>query len=112
MRFDHTNWLIHFVRDRIPEQELIGQDEDEMMFFAGGELSNRELEADAAAFSVLQTILRLGGLLPGYSFREGRTTIYGGKPAVCATEMPIYSFSRYVRERNQVSVWGRAMAIC
>lgn len=106
MRFDHTQWLIHFVRNRISEQDFPGEEEDEMMYFASG-----ELEVDADAFSVLQTIIRLGGLLPGYSFRGGRTTIYGGKPAVCATEMPIYSFSKYVRERNQpqkVSAYGIA----
>lgn len=106
MRHDHTDWLIHFVRDRLPEQDFPGEDEDECNYYAGG-----ELEYDAPAFWVLKTIIRLGGLKPGYSFRSGRTTIYGGKPAICATEMPIYSFSKYVRERNKsekVSAYGLA----
>lgn len=105
MRHDHTDWLIHFVRDRLPEQDFPG-DEDAFDFYAGG-----ELPCDAPAFSVLKTIIRLGGLIPGYSFRSGRTSIYGGTPAVCATEMPIYSFSDYVRRRNKpgaVSAYGLA----
>lgn len=106
MRHDHTDWLIHFVRDRFPEQDFPGEDEDEVNFYAGG-----ELEWDAPAFSVLKTIIRLGGLKPGFSFRSGRTTIYGGNPAICATEMPIYSFSKYVRDKNsseKVSAYGIA----
>lgn len=106
MRYDHTNWLIHFVRDRDPHQDFPGDDEDEVNYYAGG-----ELEVDADAFSVLKTIIRLGGLIPGYSFRAGRTTLYGGRPAICATEMPIYGFSKYVRDReksDKVSAYGIA----
>jgi hypothetical protein len=49
--------------------------------------------------------------MPGFSFRNGRTTIYGGSPAVCATEMPLYSFARYVLSRGdegKVSAYGIA----
>lgn len=99
MRFDHTDWLIHFVRNRKPEQDFPGKDEDTALRFAGG-----ELEFDADAFSVLLTVIRVGGIFPGHSFRNGRTTIYGGQPAICATEMPIYSFSKYVRERGKADV--------
>lgn len=76
------------------------------MSYAGG-----ETEIDADAFTVLKTIIRLGGLIPGYSFRGGRTTIYGGKPAICATEMPLYSFAQYAKSRNdteKVSAYGIA----
>ena len=103
MRHDHTRWLVHFVRDRNPEQDFPG-DDDDACTLAGG-----ELEEDARAFAVLRTVIRLGGLLPGHSFRSGRTTIYGGKPAVCATEMPLYSFASYVRTRAdsaKVSAYG------
>jgi hypothetical protein len=106
MRHDHTRWLTHFVRDRLPEQDFPGESEDEAAYFEGG-----ELEPDADAFSVLKTIIRLGGIIPGYSFRSGRTTIYGGRPAVCATEMPLYSFAQYVQSRNdpaKVSAYGIA----
>ncbi|MEO3475506.1 hypothetical protein AAFN86_26880 [Roseomonas sp. CAU 1739] len=103
-RHDHTAWLTHFVRDRRAEQDFPGEDEDECGHYAGG-----ELEWDARAFDVLKTIIRLGGIMPGYSFRKGRTTIYGGQPAVCATEMPLYAFATYARERakaGNVSAYG------
>lgn len=95
-RHDQTDWLTHFVRDRLPEQDFPGEEEEEYGYYAGG-----ELEADADAFAVLTSILRLGGLMPGYSFRKNRTTIYGGQPAVCATEMPLHALSIYARERAE-----------
>lgn len=103
-RHDHTAWVTHFVRDRKPEQDFPGEDEDECGTYAGG-----ELEWDADAFTILKTIIRLGGLTPGYSFRKGRTTIYGGQPALCATEMPLYAFATYARKRadtSKVSAYG------
>ncbi len=103
-RHDHTAWLTHFVRDRKPEQDFPGEDEDECGRYTAG-----ELERDAKAFQVLKTIIRLGGLTPGFSFRKGRTTIYGGQPVVCATEMPLYAFATYARERAEagnVSAYG------
>lgn len=106
MRHDHSKWLMHFVRDRIPEQDFPGETEEEYLFHAGG-----ELEHDADAFAVLKTIIRLGGMRPGYSFRNGKTTIYGGQPALCVTEMPLYSFADYARSRNdsaKVSAYGLA----
>jgi hypothetical protein len=105
-RHDHTRWLIHFVRDRDPEQDFPGEDEDTAGRFIGG-----ELEMDASGFDVLKTIVRLGGLIPGYSFRGARTTIYGGQPAVCATEMPLYSFAKYATAKAdpaKVSAYGIA----
>ena len=106
MRHDHTKWLTHFVRDRKPEQDFPGADEDEAGCFIGG-----ELEMDSSAFDVLKAIVRLGGLLPGHSFRSGSTTIYGGEPVVCATEMPIYSFADYAHSKkdpSKVSAYGIA----
>jgi hypothetical protein len=106
MRHDHTDWLIHFVRDRVPEQDFPGETEEQAGYYQGG-----ELEADADAFSVLKTIIRLGGIMPGYAFRSGRTTIYGGCPAVCVTEMPLYSFAQYARSRGdtkKASAYGVA----
>lgn len=106
MRHDYTKWLTHFVRDRVPEQDFPGDSEEE-----SGRYHGDEIEPDADAFAVLKTIIRLGGITPGYSFRSGRTTIYGGQPAVCATEMPLYSLAQYVRSRSdsgKVSAYGIA----
>ena len=103
MRHDHTRWLTHFVRDRVPDQDFA---DDRVKDGVGGELG-----PDADAFSVLAAIIRLGGVTPGYSFRNGRTTVYGGRPVVCATEMPLYSFAQYVQARNdpgKVSAYGIA----
>ncbi|MGE1152107.1 hypothetical protein [Pseudomonas kitaguniensis] len=105
-RHDQTDWLIHFVRDRNPEQDFPGEGERESEHHIGGELDH-----NAEAFEVLKTIIRLGGIKPGYSFRKGRTTIYGGQPAVCATEMPLHAFTTYARERahaGNVSAYGIA----
>lgn len=104
MRHDQTNWLTHFVRDRNPAQDFPGDDEFDYERYVGG-----ELPADASAFEVLKAIIRLGGITPGHSFRKGRTTIYGGKPAICATEMPLYSFANYALDRkdaSKVSAYG------
>ena len=106
MRHDHTSWLIHFVRDRDPDQDFLGETEDEYNLSVGGELG-----PDASAFEVLLSIIKIGGLIPGYSLRNGRTTIYGGDPVICATEMPLYSFANYVKEVNntkKVSAYGIA----
>jgi hypothetical protein len=103
VRYDHTRWLTHFVRDRVPEQDF---PDDGVKDWVGGEIG-----PDADAFSVLTAIIRLGGITPGYSFRNGRTTVYGGRPAICATEMPLYSFAQYVQKRNdpgKVSAYGIA----
>lgn len=107
MRHDHTDWLIHFVRDRLPEQDFPGETEEEFNHHVGG-----ELECDASAFQVLETIIRLGGIISGNSFRNGKTTIYGGKPVVCVTEMPLYSLAKYVESRGKsecVSACGIAL---
>lgn len=106
MRHDQTNWLIHFVRDRDIDQDYPVTTEEEFESLVGG-----ELEPDASAFGVLLNILKVG-LKPYFSFRGGKTTIYGGYPAICATEMPIYSFAQYVKDRRntkKVSAYGVAI---
>lgn len=105
-RHDHTSWLTHFVRGRNPDQDFPGATEEEYLYYAG-----EELEPDAEAFDVLKAIIRLGGIKPGHSFRGDRTTIYGGKPAVCATEMPLYALAKYAQSRvkqGNVSAYGIA----
>lgn len=105
-RHDHTSWLTHFVRGRNPSQDFPGDTDEERAYYAGD-----ELEQNAGAFQVLKTIIRLGGIKPGHSFRRGRTTIYGGQPALCATEMPLYALATYAKSRQQqgnVSAYGIA----
>jgi len=107
VRHDHTEWLIHFARDRDPGLDVPDESDGVELVCAGG-----EIPPEASAFEVLKTIIRLGGLISGYSFRNGRTTIYGGKPAVCVTEMPLYSFAEYAQSSSpskMVSAYGIAV---
>ena len=95
------------MRDRVPEQDFPGQSEEEAGHFQGG-----EVDCDASAFEVLQAIVRLGGITPGYSFRNSTTTIYGGNPAICVTGMTIYYFAQYAKARggsDKVSAYGIAV---
>ncbi|MGO9838626.1 MAG: hypothetical protein ACLP1X_30980 [Polyangiaceae bacterium] len=91
-RPDISDWVIHFVRDRDPE-DFPARTEAELDLKAG------RMPVDANAFWVLKTIIEDGGLRPGFSLRNEKTTIYGGRPAVCFTEMPLYSLALYARER-------------
>lgn len=93
-RTDVTDWVIHFVRDRDPTNDM----PDEVY---EGKLQDEEepLAPDERALGVLLHVLDTGGIRPWYSFRGGKTTIYGGQPAVCFTEMPVYNFAKYTQER-------------
>lgn len=95
-RTDMTEWTIHFVRERDPKIDYPLQVVNVYESFL------YDLEIDADAFTILKYILEIGGLRPGYSFRNGKTTIYGGQPAVCFTEMPIYNFAKYSQARNDL----------
>lgn len=96
-RTDVSAWLIHFVRNRDPSNHAPADaDPDEYFALAGDRLA-----LDDTAPAVLQNIIDEGCLVPGYSFRNGKTTIYGGQPVVCFTEAPLYDFVKYVRERGQ-----------
>jgi hypothetical protein len=102
IRPDLTDWVIHFVRDRTPNDD---PKEDATEIHDGYEfpLSTHSLESDADAFSVLRHIITTGGFLPGYSFRKKKTTLYGKIPVVCFTEMPVYAFAKYVQIRGMSS---------
>ena len=56
---------------------------------------------DEAAFGVLLKIINDGFLRTGWSFRNGRATIYGPYSAVCFTEMPLYAMLDYARKRSK-----------
>lgn len=123
VRTDISDWLIHFVHDRVPEN-------DPHLTFDEGEIRlhtdlgrHRELEDwfqydreyglpdNADAFSVLRKILHDGHIRAGWSFRNGRATIYGPRPAVCLTEMPLHGLLAYAaesRQRGNVDCYGIA----
>jgi len=127
MRHDLSDWLIHFVHNRNPEN-------DPDLFFDQGDgcefplhadhqrhgelehwfLNDRDyaLPDDADAHSIIKKILRDGHIRAGWSFRGRRATIYGPRPAVCFTEMPLHSLLVYAaqsRQRGNVDSYGIAL---
>lgn len=104
-RFDMSDWLIHFVK--APKDKFESIEPDANKYFSYGEINK-----DANALDVLRTIIRLGGLLPGKSYRNGKTTLYGFDSVVCASEMPLFAFYEYAKQsvsRGNVSFLGIAI---
>lgn len=117
-RHDITDWIIHFVHDRNPENDPMEFSMDFETFdylpfpdnftYDGKpiyltdehEESDYGLEPDAPALSVLMKILHDGYIRAGWSFRKMNPTIYGPKSAVCFTEMPLYGLIEYAKIRN------------
>lgn len=120
-RFDLTEWIIHFVHDRIPENDpkcfCVDPETGDSLGFADYFDSKGEphsilncyadedfpIEEDAPAFVVLKKILHDGYLKSGWSFRKGNPTIYGPSSAVCFTEMPLYALITYAKDRGSYS---------
>lgn len=123
-RNDLSDWVIHFIHDRdselLPYQSFtdygIGIDNpDYPTYFAydgtpnflDGETfdSSFILDPDANAFTVLRKIIHNGYIRYGWSFRKTQSgiipTIYGPKPAVCFTEMPLNNLVKYSSNRNK-----------
>lgn len=104
-RFDMSDWLIHFVK--APRDRFKSNEAEANKYFDYGEITE-----DATALDVLKTIIRLGGLLPGKSYRNGKTTLYGYDSVVCASEMPLSAFYEYAKQsafRGNVSFLGIAI---
>lgn len=124
-RKDISDWVIHFVHDRHPaddmyvlteiakrEAEIDGVDTYGTMvhyFDADGKshdmsepISDEEypIAEDAKAFDVLLKIVHDGFIRSGWSLRDGNATIYGPYSAVCFTEMPLYALLDYSQIRG------------
>lgn len=117
-RHDLTDWIIHFVHRRNPENDPLefSYDFDNFEYIPHpdgftyeGEpifLTNKYEEDDYGlapddyAICVLQKILHDGYIRAGWSYRRGTPTIYGPKAAVCFTEMPLYALVEYAKTRN------------
>jgi hypothetical protein len=106
-RTDMTNWLIHFIHnkkdDGIPES-LPSKIENSICYPCG--------VADYDAFFSLKNIIMESGIRYGYSFRNKKTTLYGGDPVICFSEMPFYNYLQYIASRNDlnyVSPYGIAI---
>ena len=127
-RVDLSDWVIHFVHDRIPqdfsewyladsEGEIVNFipsyfDFDKNPCYISEEMIDEEypIDEDASAISVLMKILHDGYIRSGWAFRKNRPTIYGPFSAVCFTEMPLGSLIHYARKRNKyVGTYGIAL---
>lgn len=86
MRFDISDWLIHFFR----EVDLNGRNSIVLPEHMGwGNLAEGSV---LPAIYMLRCSIRQQRLWATWSFRNGRRTIYGPCPAICFTEMPLAAF--------------------
>lgn len=120
-RLDLTEWVIHFIHGRKPEDdpstladiaELEGYTGDMRLpdyydsegngknVISEYEENEYPIEEDAEALEVLKKILHNGFIKSGWSLRKMVPTIYGPKSAVCFTEMPLYALVDYAKSRQ------------
>ncbi len=107
-RDDMTNWLIHFIH-----KKDINSIPDELPDEVYNTSANFEYSiSDYDEFFTLKNIIYEAGIRFGYSFRNKKTTIYGGEPVICFTEMPFSSYLEYINIRdNELTVGNYAIAI-
>ena len=86
IRFDLSNYLIHFFRDI----DLESGDWVALPEHMGWE--NIYEDTFLPSFFMLRAALRNGRLWATWSIRGEKRTIYGPRPAICFTEMPIAAF--------------------
>lgn len=58
------------------------------------------------AFENLKSIIATGKINPAWAVRNGKRGIFGNHPAVCFTDMPLFSFYQYVKNRHDDSKVG------
>lgn len=124
-RIDLSEWVIHFVHDRnlnhYPKSvnlplpfyfdktgKPLIHDLDEIVYedqiaYEYTPDHPYGIGYNANAYSVLKKILLEGYIQSGWSFRNGKPTIYGSRSAVCFTEMPLYGLIAYASQRNNSS---------
>lgn len=92
-RYDLSDRLIHFFRDI----DISSNDAPVTPEHWG--YSSIPEDVDMPAFFLLRHCIRQGRIWATWSFRGGQRTIYGPRPAVCFTEMPIAAFLETSRDR-------------
>lgn len=101
IRFDLSNYLIHFFRD-------VDLNSDRPVYipeFMGWQ--NIHEDSFLPAFFMLRAAIRNGRIWATWSIRNNQPTIYGYTPAICFTEMPIAAFLESGYKRR---VAGEAMS--
>ena len=95
IRFDLSDWLIHFFRDI----DLDGNNPIDFPEHMGW--SNIAEDTKYPALFMLRCALRHGKLWATWAIRGGVRTIYGPSPAVCFSEMPIAAFLEAGAQRQR-----------
>lgn len=126
-RIDLTNWVLHFVHRRNPDNDPaynLNEGEDTPLFHFHEDQKKHErfamwdvfddsskLAPDDYPLPVLLKILEDGHIRAGWSFRNEKPTIYGPRAATCFTEMPLYALVEYAKRRPDNAVGLYAIAI-
>ena len=93
-RFDLSDRLIHFFRDIDTSSDSAPSMPEHFAF-------NNFVEGEKyPAFLLLRTAIRMHRLWATWSVRENVRTIYGPRPAVCFSEMPLAAFLESSRKRE------------
>ena len=93
IRFDLSDYLIHFFRD-------VDQLSPEDILFPEHARFNNIAESHVLdSLFLMRCALRHHRIFATWSFRGGRPTIYGQSPAVCFTDMPLAAFVQTSNER-------------
>jgi hypothetical protein len=93
IRFDLSDYLIHFFRD-------VDQASSEGILFPEHARFNNIAESDVLdSLFLMRCALRHQKIFATWSYRNGRPTIYGRSPAVCFTDMPLAAFVQSSNER-------------
>lgn len=93
IRFDLSDYLIHFFRD-------VDQSSKNYILFpehAGFNNLNHSSKLDA--LFLMRCAIRHQKLCASWSYRGGVNTIYGKSPAICFTDMPLAAFLQTSKER-------------
>ena len=126
-RQDLSEWVIHFIHDRNPDNEPDDQTISYNYYNALPYHENRDINSrfdlwdiadeeanlapDDSAFAVLLKIIRDGHIRASWAFRNNRPTVYGPRAAVCFTEMPLYALMDYARKRSTTDVGTYAVGV-
>ncbi|WP_443691320.1 DUF4427 domain-containing protein [Pseudomonas sp.] len=93
IRFDLSDYLIHFFRD-------VDQDSPEGILFPEHARFNNIAESQVLdSLFLMRCALRHHKIFATWSYRGDRPTIYGRSPAVCFTDMPLAAFVQSSNER-------------
>jgi len=129
-RLDLSNWIIHFIHDRNPENYMYSEikynkewEIEDYIYDSYNNILPKNfdynwelieyfqdyqedlvlIEDDISAFYILKKILIDWYIQTFWSIRNGKSTIYWPKSVVCFTEMPLYSLLEYVTKRADKS---------